>query len=53
MEKIYLNSNRQEELIDQIYGLNRQLASTEGNLLRLAENSGVKRKDFIKSWVGN
>ena len=53
MEKIYLNSNRQEELIDQMYGLNRQLASTEGNLLRLAENSGVKRKDFIKSWVGN
>ena len=33
--------------------VNRQLASTEGNLLRLAENSGVKRKDFIKSWVGN
>ena len=53
MEKIYLNSNRQEELIDQMYGLNRQITSVEGSLLRLAENSGVKRKDFIKSWVGN
>ena len=53
MEKIYLNSNRQEELIDQMYGLNRQITSVEGNLLRMAENSGVKRKDFISSWVGN
>ena len=53
MEKIYLNHNRQEELIDQMYGLNRQITSIEGKLLRLAEGSGVKRKDFIKSWVGN
>ncbi len=53
MEKIYLNNNRQEELIDQMYGLNRQITNVEGTLLRLAENSGVKRKDFINSWVGN
>ncbi len=53
MEKIYLNNNRQEELIDQMYGLNRQITNVEGSLLRLAENSGVKRKDFISSWVGN
>ena len=53
MEKIYLNHNRQEELIDQMYGLNRQISSIEGNLLRMAENCGVKRKVFISSWVGN
>ena len=53
MEKIYLNNNRQEELIDQMYGLNRQITNIEGTLLRLAENSGVKRKDFIDSWIGN
>ncbi|MDB2700807.1 RNA polymerase sigma factor RpoD [Alphaproteobacteria bacterium] len=53
MEKIYLNHNRQEELIDQMYGLNRQISSIEGNLLRMAENCGVKRKIFINSWVGN
>ena len=53
MEKIYLNNNRQEELIDQMYGLNRQITNIEGSLLRLAENSGIKRKDFISSWVGN
>jgi len=53
MEKIYINNNKQEELIDQMYGLNRQITNVEGSLLRLAENSGVKRKDFIDSWVGN
>ncbi|MDC0975371.1 RNA polymerase sigma factor RpoD [Alphaproteobacteria bacterium] len=53
MEKIYLNHNRQEELIDQMYGLNRQISSIEGNLLRMAENCGIKRKVFISSWVGN
>ena len=53
MEKIYLNNNRQEELIDQMYGLNRQITNIEGSLLRLAENAGVNRKDFINSWVGN
>ncbi len=53
MEKIYLNNNRQEELVDQMYGLNRQITNIEGSLLRLAENSGIKRKDFINSWVGN
>ena len=53
MEKIYLNHNRQEELIDQMYGLNRQIINVEGSLLRLAESSGVKRKDFINSWLGN
>ena len=53
MEKIYLNHNRQEELIDQMYGLNRQISSIEGNLLRMAEDCGVKRKVFISSWVGN
>ncbi|MDB3916696.1 RNA polymerase sigma factor RpoD, partial [Alphaproteobacteria bacterium] len=31
MEKIYLNNNRQEELIDQMYGLNRQITNIEGS----------------------
>ena len=46
MEKIYLNSNRQEELIDQMYGLNRQITKVEGSLLRLAEGLWSKKKRF-------
>ena len=46
MDKIYLNQNKQEILLDQIYGLNKKISNTEGNLLRLAEKSGIKRRDF-------
>ena len=50
MDKIYLNANKQEMLIDQIYGLNRNISNIEGQILRLAEKSGIKRNDFIKKW---
>ena len=50
MDKIYLNQNRQEELIDEIYGLNRSISNIEGKVLRLAESSGIKRNDFLKKW---
>ena len=50
MDKIYLNTNKQEILIDKIYGLNRHILNVEGNLLRLAEKSGIKRQDFLKKW---
>ena len=51
MDKIYLNPNKQEILIDQIYGLNRYISNLEGSLLRLAEKNGIKRNDFLKKWT--
>ena len=51
MDKIYLNPNKQEILIDQIYGLNRYISNIEGKLLRLAEKNGIKRNDFLKKWT--
>ena len=51
IDKIYLNPNKQEILIDQIYGLNRYIANLEGGLLRLAEKNGIKRNDFLKKWT--
>ena len=53
MDKIYLNQNKQELLLDQIYGLNKKISNIEGNLLRLAEKSGIKRPDFLKKWLNN
>ncbi len=50
MDKIYLNPNKQEILIDQIYGLNRYISNLEGEFLRLAEKNGIKRNDFLKKW---
>ena len=50
LDKIYLNANRQEILLDQIYGLNKKISNIEGQLLRMAENSGIKRLDFLGKW---
>ena len=50
LDKIYLNVNKQEILLDQIYGLNKKISNIEGNLLRMAEKSGIKRLDFLSKW---
>ena len=47
MEKVHLNNARIEQLVGQLYELNRRLVRLEGKLLRLAEKSGVKREDFL------
>ena len=50
LDKIYLNPNKQEILLDQIYGLNKKISNIEGNLLRMAEDAGIKRTEFLKKW---
>ena len=47
---MYLNPNKQEILLDQIYGLNKKISNIEGKLLRMAEQSGIKRLDFLNKW---
>ncbi|EFH12841.1 RNA polymerase sigma factor RpoD [Teichococcus cervicalis] len=52
VEKVQLHNNRIEELVDQLKGLNRRITSLEGQVLRLAEGSRVKREDFLQYWRG-
>ncbi|MGC6485665.1 MAG: RNA polymerase sigma factor RpoD, partial [Candidatus Puniceispirillales bacterium] len=52
MDGILLNTNRIEALMDQLFTLNRHLSSLEGQLLRLAEKSGIKRPQFLSFWAG-
>ncbi len=52
MKNVRLNNARIEQLVDQLYGLNRRLVGSEGKLLRLAENCGVKRQDFLNHHIG-
>jgi len=52
MEKVHLNNPRIEQLVDQLYGMNRRLVGLEGKLLRLALDSGVKRVDFLDNYYG-
>src|SRR3546814_933522 len=43
MEGVHFNNNRLEQLVDQLYGLNRRLLTFEGKMLRMAERCGVDR----------
>ena len=53
MDGILLNINCIETLVEQMFALNKKLTSLEGQLLRAAEKSGIKRPQFLKHWVGH
>ena len=50
MSTIKLNDARITELLDEMTDKNRKLLSLEGRLLRLAENSRIKREDFLEKY---
>jgi len=52
MDVIRLNNGRIEELVDQLYGINRHLYTLEGRMLRLAEKHKVSRESFVKQYQG-
>jgi RNA polymerase primary sigma factor len=53
VKRVRLNNTRIEHLVGQLYDLNRRLVTEEGRLLRLAENAGVKRAEFLQHYMGN
>ncbi|MBV8549630.1 MAG: RNA polymerase sigma factor RpoD [Alphaproteobacteria bacterium] len=50
---VRLNNNRIEQLVQQLYTLNRRLVGVEGRILRLASECGVKREDFLARYAGH
>jgi len=52
LKRVRLNNTRVEELVEQIYKLNRRLVGEEGRLLRLAETVGLRRRDFLDHYLG-
>ncbi|MBT3702524.1 MAG: RNA polymerase sigma factor RpoD [Alphaproteobacteria bacterium] len=53
MERVHLNNNKIEELVDELYGVNRRLIGLQGQVLRMAERSKVTRESFLEQWEGN
>ncbi len=53
MEDVHLNNNRIEQLVEQMYELNRLLISLEGKLLRIATKCRIKREEFLDKYRGN
>lgn len=53
MNGVALNNFRIEELVDQLYGLNRRLVTLEGKLFRLASKHKITRESFLKQYIGS
>jgi RNA polymerase primary sigma factor len=53
MEDVHLNGTRIEQLVEQLYGVNRRLIGMEGKLLRLATDCKVKREEFLAQYQGH
>jgi RNA polymerase primary sigma factor len=53
VKRIRLNNARIEYLVEQLYEVNRRLIADEGKLLRLAENAGIKRSEFLERYLGS
>src|SRR5690606_32649622 len=52
VKSLSLNAGRIENLVEQLYDINKRLVKLEGRLLRLAESYGVKRERFLQSYYG-
>ncbi|KMO40700.1 RNA polymerase sigma factor RpoD [Methylobacterium aquaticum] len=52
VKSLSLNANRIEALVEQLYDINKRLISHEGRLMRLAENHGVARDEFLRHYQG-
>ena len=52
MEKVHLNNAQIEQLVEQLYELNRSLIGFEGKLLRMATTSNIKRENFLEQYHG-
>jgi RNA polymerase primary sigma factor len=53
VKRVRFNNTRIEELVGQLYAVNRRLLAGEGGLLRLAETAGIKRHDFLAQHQGH
>lgn len=53
VSSVHFNSKRIEEILLEIYGINKKLMTREMELLRIAEKSGVKRQAFLKEYTGS
>ena len=53
LNSVKFNNLRIEELVDELYGLNKRLMTLSGRLLRLAESHKVSRLSFLDEFQGN
>ncbi len=52
VNELHLHNNRIEALIDQLYGINRRIMSIDSNMVKLADQARINRRDFIAEYRG-
>jgi RNA polymerase primary sigma factor len=52
LKRMRLNNTRIQQLVEQIYELNRRLVGEEVRLLRFAKTVGLRRQDFLDHYMG-
>ncbi len=53
MHEIRFNVKRIDQLVDRLYAVNRELVSLEGQMMRMATECRVSRKDFMDTYFGS
>ena len=52
MSEMPLHVDVTDKLVSQLYDTSRAMTKVEGNLMRLAVDAGVSRKDYLKYYIG-
>ncbi|MDD9921492.1 MAG: RNA polymerase sigma factor RpoD [Boseongicola sp.] len=52
VNELHLHNNRIEALIDQLYGINRRIMSIDTNMVKLADQARINRREFIEEYRG-
>ncbi|MDJ0630038.1 MAG: RNA polymerase sigma factor RpoD [Rhodobacter sp.] len=52
VNELHLHNNRIEALIDQLYGINRRIMSIDSNMVKLADQARINRREFIDEYKG-
>ncbi|APX88880.1 RNA polymerase sigma factor RpoD [Brevirhabdus pacifica] len=50
VNELHLHNNRIEALIDQLYGINRRIMAIDSNMVKLADQARINRREFIDTY---
>ncbi|PZX12544.1 RNA polymerase sigma factor RpoD [Celeribacter halophilus] len=52
VNSLHLHNNRIEALIDQLYGINKRIMTIDSNMVKLADQARINRREFIEAYRG-
>jgi len=52
VNELHLHNGRIDALIDQLYGINRRIMSIDSNMVKLADQARINRREFVDAYRG-